>query len=749
MKIHKKLFLSVASVLVATITTLTAIAISLSTAPADAAGPITVAFSASPTSPTVGANVTVVADVSVPSSENPMAAIKLRFQYDTNYLEFQSQSSSGTAFDACTYANNLNTDFLPQFTCSSTSGSLRTGKVASVVFKVLQPGTTSVTGVPIVNMATDSIASPYTVNFTPVTIGATAPSTDANLANLTVSTGTLSPAFSPSTTSYSVSVPNSTSSITITATPPTGGSKSGDGAKTLSVGANTYPIVSTAQDGTTTKTYTVVVTRQAASSNNNLSGLSVSGYSISPAFDPSVTAYTLTVPNAAGTVTVNATTQDSGASTTGTGSKVLAVGSNSLVIEVTAADGSKKTYTINVIRESGTPLALDSDSSLKSLSVSGYTLSPTFGPGKTSYTMSVPNSVTSLGVTAVPNSSKATVAVSGNTNWKPGVNNITVTVTAEDGSKTIYSVAVTRAGSTDVPSTSKPSSDNTLSSIKESTGLNLFSNFNSGKASYDISVPYEIDKLGLIATPSSPKAKVEIIGDNNFKVGMNTVTIKVTAEDGSEKYYTVNVTRSAASGELGQLDISNSDTPLSPNFDPSIRHYEASVGYDVDCLNINAIPLNSSSKVTIIGNCDLKPGKNVVRVRVEYEPGKFADYYIEVDKAHPPTILGLAPWLFWTLLGLFLFLLFIIILLAVRRRKKQAAVMVPPQNTPVIEFRPEFNFGSKNNENSQNDALIGEGSMHQPTPVQVPPAQTSETSETFNDDISEADIERFLSDNEE
>ena len=72
---------------------------------------------------------------------------------------------------------------------------------------------------------------------------------DATLSNLTVSAGTLSPAFSSSTYSYNVAVANSVSSITLTATPADPNANViGDGVKALSVGSNPFSILVTAED---------------------------------------------------------------------------------------------------------------------------------------------------------------------------------------------------------------------------------------------------------------------------------------------------------------------------------------------------------------------------------------------------------------------------------------------------------------------------------------------------------------------
>ncbi|SHO43179.1 leucine-rich repeat protein [Anaerocolumna xylanovorans] len=127
----------------------------------------------------------------------------------------------------------------------------------------------------------------YTRDVT-VTVNAAVPSSNANLASLTVSGGTLSPAFDPGTTGYSVSVANSVSSITAGATAADAGATvTGAGAKALSVGANTITITVTAEDGVTTKTYTVTVTRAANSGDGNNSGGSPSTPTPTPTPDPS------------------------------------------------------------------------------------------------------------------------------------------------------------------------------------------------------------------------------------------------------------------------------------------------------------------------------------------------------------------------------------------------------------------------------------------------------------------------------
>jgi LPXTG-motif cell wall-anchored protein len=187
---------------------------------------------------------------------------------------------------------------------------------------------------------------------TPNEYQASIPSTDATLSSLAVSTGTLSPVFASATTGYSVSVPNAVNSITLTATKADANATvTGDGTKLLSVGTNTFMVTVTAEDEIAEKTYTVTVTRAAASTDANLINLSVSPGTLSPAFSPGTTSYTVSVPNATDSITLTAETTDTNATITGDGVKSLNVGENKFEITVTAQDGiTKKIYTVTVTR---------------------------------------------------------------------------------------------------------------------------------------------------------------------------------------------------------------------------------------------------------------------------------------------------------------------------------------------------------------------------------------------------------------
>lgn len=72
--------------------------------------------------------------------------------------------------------------------------------------------------------------------------------------------------------------------------------------------------------------------------------------------------------------------------------------------------------------------------------------------------------------------------------------------------------------------------------------------FSPDKTEYDITVDNDISKLAITAKAESEKASV-VISDTNLAVGVNTITIKVTAENGTVKNYTIIVRRKPAEAE--------------------------------------------------------------------------------------------------------------------------------------------------------------------------------------------------------
>ena len=131
--------------------------------------------------------------------------------------------------------------------------------------------------------------------------------------------------------------------------------------KTLRTGKTTvdctnYDIVDGNAEQVTANMGNSVVTINAkptASSNNNLSALSISPGTLSPSFSAGTTSYRASVSNSTTSVAVSARAADSKAKVAVWGNTGLDVGNNTVTVQVTAENGSKKTYTITVNRASG------------------------------------------------------------------------------------------------------------------------------------------------------------------------------------------------------------------------------------------------------------------------------------------------------------------------------------------------------------------------------------------------------------
>lgn len=95
------------------------------------------------------------------------------------------------------------------------------------------------------------------------------------------------------------------------------------------------------------------------SSNNALSSLTVSAGTLTPAFDPAITEYTLSLPSQSDRLTITANPSDSRATVQGDGDISLQDGETSLSVVVTAEDGSAKAYTITIQVAQAPTLFLD------------------------------------------------------------------------------------------------------------------------------------------------------------------------------------------------------------------------------------------------------------------------------------------------------------------------------------------------------------------------------------------------------
>jgi len=208
------------------------------------------------------------------------------------------------------------------------------------------------------------------------------------------------------------------------------------------------------------------------SDNSYLKTLTVSSGTLN--FSKTNLDYTVVVDNSVSSISLGATPEYSKATVSGTGTKNLAVYSNYFNIVVTAENGSKRTYVVNVQRkdENGLASPPSTNNNLKSLTISGFdAFNASFDKATLTYVLEVGNLVTDLTITADLEDSKSKVVI----NKQPlvvGSNTITVVVTAESGDVKTYTITVNR--SSDVPTVDEDEIIAALATVTTPTiGLNM------------------------------------------------------------------------------------------------------------------------------------------------------------------------------------------------------------------------------------------------------------------------------------
>lgn len=177
----------------------------------------------------------------------------------------------------------------------------------------------------------------------------------------------------------------------------------------------------------------------------------------------------------------------------------IAAGNSSLSVSAvkyasdTEVDISGASASVSVINAT-----LSDNANLKSLRISGGTLSPQFNANTTAYTATVPFSVTQCKVYATAAESNAKVDVSGSYNIPVGVTQRVVTVTAPSGAQKAYTITITRLAEDTAESTDSSASESTPENsnaaeidgksytvMSDLTGITIPKGFNTSSAVYN------------------------------------------------------------------------------------------------------------------------------------------------------------------------------------------------------------------------------------------------------------------------
>ena len=168
---------------------------------------------------------------------------------------------------------------------------------------------------------------------------------------------------------------------------------------------------------------------------------------------------------------------------------------------------------------------------LKDLVVENYKLTPEFSPEVTKYSVTVDNTVDKLEISAITQDEKAEAVITKNEDFKIGENVVYITVTAEDKTTRIYTIAVTKtkegAETTDKLRLKKLEVDN----------ASLDPSFDADKTNYTITVsdPASLKKEDIIALAEDEDAEVKIALSDVDGNDERLITIMVEKGEGDTK----------------------------------------------------------------------------------------------------------------------------------------------------------------------------------------------------------------------
>lgn len=286
----------------------------------------------------------------------------------------------------------------------------------------------------------------------------------------------------------------------------------------------------------------------------------------------------------------------------------LQLGLNRMIFTVTSANGNvEKEYTVYVYREN------DSNGLLKSLSIThkDEELIPTphFNKIINTYNLTVDYDVTFVDLLAETevDTSGITYSHGQRVELPLGKTDTTIAVTAQDGHVNTYSLSIYR----------KMSDENRLKEVIISG--EPVQGFDPDVLVQSFDVDSQSVFPGVDGITMHEGASIRISGNyKKFNPGPNTVFIRVTAQDGTDRSYTFTFHKGLSSDSKLENVEANLFDPK-PSFDPDVYDYYFNIPFTQEPLEITAHAAMITSKVSGSGTYTLKSGLNVFKFEVTAE----------------------------------------------------------------------------------------------------------------------------------
>ena len=355
--------------------------------------------------------------------------------------------------------------------------------------------------------------------------------------------------------------------------------------------------------------------------------------------------------------------------------------------QITIGDGMRggsRTYSVKAVAANGNPGDTyifvvnfergDNNSGLTDLKIDGvtppgFTPDPTGTLGNQTINISVPFEQDTIDFTSLPGSNKSSINSTGNST-KPlsvGINSFPITVTAQDGTTTVYTVNVTRE-------TENPYLKDLTVSGEALVDVNETPvDFDKDVLEYNVVLPYTqtsatIQTVARNLTDdvtlsdglelSQNGANTSFIIDN-IAVGTKTYNATVTSADGKNITYKINVTRRdqasanarIASGAVKALNNKQNEvtgtgletlagdliSAFNSEFTNAKHEYNYTVPNRVTDLEFTINPesngATNGATVRVIGAKNLQVGKNEVVIAITAADGKTTqNFYVNVER---------------------------------------------------------------------------------------------------------------------
>ncbi len=171
-----------------------------------------------------------------------------------------------------------------------------------------------------------------------------------------------------------------------------------------------------------------------------------------------------------------------------------------------------------------------------------------------------------------------------------------------------------------------------VNTLKTLTLSDATINFKPDLKIYNVTVPNDVKSITVSSTLTDPKSSY-VKGYTNREVslveGTNNILIKVKSETGKENTYTIIVTREK-SNDNKLTEITVNDKKIKVNEED--LKYEVNVNYDVEKVEVSAIPSHEKAQVEISQLEKLVEGDNEILITVTAPNGEIKVYSLNVKR---------------------------------------------------------------------------------------------------------------------